>query len=168
VIDDPETARRKRALAWANAPDTYTQQERDDRQFFERAEQNADMLGDFCAGDRGRDAELATLTVQLDAANADRKSQAEILRAIGEELLIAIPGLRGGDRVVVLANFRTAMKRLDAANAALREARAAIRWMHGYDEPNLPAFPVGGKPYGWRRVSSEFPAVRAAMEEEHD
>jgi rhamnogalacturonyl hydrolase YesR len=54
-------------------------------------------------------------------------------------------------------------------SAQLTEAKSAIRWMHGYDEPGTEAFPIcpEGKRYAWRGVSwQQFSIVREACAEQ--
>ena len=59
-------------------------------------------------------------------------------------------------------------KEIVGLRAKLTEAKAAIRWMHGYDEPGTEDFPIcpEGKRYAWRGVSrQQFAIVREACSE---
>lgn len=67
------------------------------------------------------------------------------------------------------AEIATLRARVAAVSAQLTEAKSAIRWMHGYDEPGTEAFPIcpEGKRYAWRGVSwQQFSIVREACAEQ--
>lgn len=58
--------------------------------------------------------------------------------------------------------------RVAEASSQLTEAKSAIRWMHGYDEPGTEAFPICHeyKRYAWRGVArKQFAIVREACAE---
>lgn len=57
---------------------------------------------------------------------------------------------------------------IERLRAKLDEAKSAIRWMHGYDEPGTEDFPFcpEGKRFAWRSVArQQFAIVREACAE---
>lgn len=66
------------------------------------------------------------------------------------------------------AEIATLRARVAEMSSQLTEAKSAIRWMHGYDEPGTEAFPICPeyKRYAWRGVArQQFAIVRDACAE---
>lgn len=78
-------------------------------------------------------------------------------------------GAAAAEEILRLKAAATARdKEVVGLRAKLTEAKAAIRWMHGYDEPGTEDFPIcpEGKRYAWRGVSrQQFAIVREACSE---
>ena len=90
MSDQREAKRRQRAMAWKEADPRYTPEEQADRRFFESVgRRKPHDLMIFCAGDRGRDAEVEALRralqgaedTALDLAGQLREAQAAIREA---------------------------------------------------------------------------------------
>jgi len=96
-----------------------------------------------------------------DAA-APREQELRRLRLLAEEQLTTLRKLKAE----MLSDTRD--QEIERLRAKLDEAKSAIRWMHGYDEPGTEDFPFcpEGKRFAWRSVArQQFAIVREACAE---
>lgn len=71
-----------------------------------------------------------------------------------------------GEKAPLIFENTELSARVSELTRLLGEAESAIRWFHGYDEPNTPDFPPSepGRRYGFRSVSREIQAVQRALQ----
>ena len=96
------------------------------------------------------------------AAAAPREQELRRLRLLAEEQLTALRKLKAE----ILSDTRDS--EIERLRVKLDEAKSAIRWMHGYDEPGTEDFPFcpEGKRFAWRSVArQQFAIVREACAE---